>query len=117
MTASEPRDGLTDLRALPVQSKAEIFQRLQRSRKSLAGFGVRRCGVFGSFARGTMQPESDVDVLVVFEPELKTFANFMDLGFFLEELLGRRVDLLTPEALSPFLGPKILAEVEYVPFS
>ncbi len=43
----------------------------------------------------------------------KTFRSFMDLAFFLEDIFGRKVDLLTPEALSPHLGPKILAEVEY----
>lgn len=38
----------------------------------------------------------------------------MHLGFYLEELFGRKVDLLTHESLSPYLGPRILREVEYV---
>lgn len=37
----------------------------------------------------------------------------MELAFLLEDILGRKVDLLTPESLSPHIGPKILAEVEY----
>lgn len=78
---------------------------------------MRRCGIFGSFLRGQQQPESDVDVFVEFDPQRKTFDNFMGLVFFLEELFGREVDLLTPESLSPYLGPSILREVEYVSLS
>ena len=76
-----------------------------------------RCGLFGSFVRDTAVDQSDVDMLVVFDPALKTFHNFMDLCFFLEDLFGRKVDVVTPESLSPFIGARILQEVEYVPFS
>ena len=76
-----------------------------------------RCGLFGSFVRDTAVDQSDVDMLVVFDPALKTFHNFMDLCFFLEDLFGRKVDVVTPESLSPFIGAHILQEVEYVPFS
>jgi predicted nucleotidyltransferase len=51
-----------------------------------------------------------VDLLVEFEPERKTFDNFMALCFFLEDLLGRPVEIVTTEALSPFIGPRILDE-------
>ena len=71
-------------------------------------------GLFGSFARGNQKPESDVDLLVEFDPDRKTFDNFMGLAFLLEDLLERRVELVTPEALSPHIGPRILKEVEYV---
>jgi len=54
---------------------------------------------------------------VEFESELKTFVNFMDLCFFLEDLFERKVNVLTPESLSPIFGDKILPEVEYVYFS
>ncbi|WP_416309596.1 nucleotidyltransferase family protein [Spirulina sp. 06S082] len=76
-------------------------------------FGVRRCGLFGSFRRGEATENSDIDLLVTFDPELKTFMNFMDLCFFLEDLFECKVDVLTPESLSPYLKDKILAEVEY----
>src|SRR5919205_76496 len=55
----------------------------------------------------------DVDILVEFEEGRKSFDNFMRLSFFLEELFGRRVELLTAESLSPHIGPHILREVEY----
>jgi predicted nucleotidyltransferase len=76
-------------------------------------FGVRRIGLFGSFAHGTQHSDSDIDLLVEFEPEKKTFDNFMNLAFCLEDELGRKVELVTPESLSPYIGPHILQEVEY----
>ena len=75
--------------------------------------GVQRLGLFGSFVRGEQNDDSDVDLLIEFRPGRKSFDSFMELSFLLEEILGRKVDLLTPESLSPYIGPKILAEVEY----
>jgi len=51
--------------------------------------------------------------LVEFEKGKKTFRNFIDLAYFLEALFKKRVDLVTTEALSPYIGPHILEEVEY----
>jgi predicted nucleotidyltransferase len=96
-----------------VQTKEQIFALLQQHRAQLRGFGVKRCGLFGSFLRGQPGDTSDVDVLVEFEPGQKTFDNFMHLAFFLEETFGRKVDLLTPESLGQHTGPKILREVMY----
>ena len=70
--------------------------------------------MFGSFARQEAGADSDVDLLVEFEPGRKSFDNFMSLSFLLEEVLGRRVELITPESLSPHIGLRILEEVEYV---
>lgn len=75
-------------------------------------FGVRRLGVFGSFARGEAGPDSDIDVLV--ELETPSFDSYMDLMFELEDLFGRRVDLVLVEALKPALRDRVLSEVRYV---
>lgn len=99
---------------MPVQTKAQVLSLLHQHQSELQQFGVNRCGVFGSFARDAIHEQSDVDILVVFDPEQKTFDNFMHLAFFLEDLFGRNVDLVTIESLSPYIGPKILREVEYV---
>ena len=85
-----------------------------RTHAALSEFGVKRCGVFGSFVRDQPTSTSDVDILVEFESGKKTFDNYIHLAFFLEDLLGRPVDLITPESLSPHIGPHILREVEYV---
>lgn len=100
---------------MPVQTKAQVFSLLQEYHQELHRLGVSRCGVFGSFVRDSaIDDESDVDILVSFKPDQKTFDNFIHLSFFLEELFGRAVDLITIESLSPYIGPHILDEVEYV---
>lgn len=76
-------------------------------------YGIKKIGVFGSFARGEEKEGSDIDVLVNFEEGAKTFDNFMELKFFLEDLFGRKVDLVTFEALRPQLKDDILKEVSY----
>ena len=74
-----------------------------------ARFGVRRLAIFGSAARAELTESSDVDVLVEFEGRA-TFDRFMDLKFYLEDLLARPVDLVTIKALRPELRPTIEAE-------
>ncbi len=98
----------------PVSNKAEAIERLLSARERLASLGVKGLGLFGSLVTGRHTPVSDVDILVEFAPDRHTFDSFMDLSFFLEDLLGRRVELVTPEGLSPHIGPHILREVERV---
>lgn len=96
-----------------IEGKAELFALIGKHEAELKQFGVRRWGLFGSFVRGRPNEESDVDILVEFEQDKKSFDNFMKLASFLEQQLGRRVELVTPESLSPHIGPYILREVEY----
>lgn len=98
----------------PVQTKQDLIGRVRRHRDDLRRLGVRRLGVFGSFQRDAPTEESDVDLLVEFAPGEKSFDHFMSLSFLLEEELGRPVELVTREVLSPHLGPHILNDVEYV---
>lgn len=96
------------------QTRKEIVQILQEYRDRVRALGVRRLGLFGSFVREAARPESDVDVWVEFEPGRKTFDNFMELAFLLEELFQRPVELVTPESVSPYIRPYIESELEYV---
>ena len=100
-----------------VQTKDQVLALLREHQSELRRFGVQRSGVFGSFVRNEPQEQSDVDILVEFAPGQKTFDNFMHLAFFLEDLFGRKVDLITVESLSPYIGPHILREVEYASVS
>jgi len=95
-------------------TKETVISILQANQNQLKRFGVKRVGLFGSFVRGQQNADSDVDLLVEFEPTRKTFDNYVGLGQFLEVLLNRYVELVTPESLSPHIGPYILKEVEYV---
>lgn len=98
----------------PKLDKQAITDCLRAHQSELRGLGVARLGLFGSFARDEGTPESDVDILVEFETGKKSFAAFMELAFWLEDALGRPVELVTPESLSPYLAPHILPTVEYV---
>lgn len=87
----------------------DVIETLRKHRDEVDAYGVRKIGVFGSHARGDPDEESDVDVLVEFnEP---TFDNFMDLVFYLEELFGREVDLVTVNSLSAHIASSVLNEV------
>ena len=96
-------------------TKEDLLRLIAEHQHEMKRFGVRRCGLFGSYARDQHTPKSDIDILVEFEPGQKTFDNFMCLASFLEELSGTRVDLITAESLSPYIGPRILEKVEYTP--
>ncbi len=77
-------------------------------------FGVEKIGIFGSYARGEEREDSDVDVLVIFQKNKKTFDNFMGTRFYLEDLFHRKVDLVTDTALKPLIRYSILQDVVYV---
>jgi len=72
-------------------------------------FSVSRIGVFGSYARGDQRVDSDVDIFVEFHNP--TYDNFIELVFFLEKLMGKTVELITPKGVSPYLLPIINKEV------
>ena len=97
-----------------IKTKQDIANVLYRNRDHLRALSVSKLGLFGSFVRSEQHPDSDIDLLVEFEPGRKTFDTFMKLSFFLEEILQHKVELLTMESLSPYIGPYIIKEVEYV---
>ena len=81
-----------------------------RSRTAdLRRFGVSSLALFGSFARDEAGEDSDVDLIVELEGPA-TFDRYMDLKFYLEDVLGRRVDLVTRKGLRPRLRPSVEAE-------
>ena len=89
-------------------------ERLLACEPEIRSLGVEGLAVFGSVARGEVRPDSDVDLLVQFSPGAKSYSRFLALSDLLETLLGYPVELVTVEALSPFLGPRILAEAKNV---
>jgi len=74
---------------------------------------VKRIGLFGSYTRSEQKAESDIDILVEFEKNQKTFDNYMYLKFFLEDLFKSKVDLVVVEAIKPDLKPYIMRSVRY----
>jgi predicted nucleotidyltransferase len=73
---------------------------------------VRRLAFFGSVLRDDFTPQSDVDILVEFEPDKTPGLAFFGMQDELSEILGRRVDLNTPQDLSKYFREEVLAEAE-----
>ena len=93
--------------------KEEAIQRLTDHRQELVRLGVKSLALFGSVVRDEARPTSDIDLLVEFEGQV-TFDRYMNLKFYLEQLLGCRVDLVTRKALKPRLRPVVEEEALYV---
>ena len=93
--------------------KEQILTLLAAHRADLDRYGVKSLALFGSVARDDAGEDSDIDVLVEFEGPA-TFDGYMELKFYLEDLLGKPVDLVTPKALRPQLRPRIEQELVYV---
>jgi uncharacterized protein len=84
----------------------EVVRRLADHKDALTTMGVKSLSVFGSVARNEATENSDVDILVDFGAPA-SFDVYMDLKFFLEELLGTRVDLVTERGLKPRVRPSV----------
>ncbi|MFH1347156.1 MAG: nucleotidyltransferase family protein [Candidatus Margulisiibacteriota bacterium] len=92
-------------------SKEEILNKIVENKSEVKKLGVKKLGLFGSYAKGQEKQGSDVDILVEFKK--KTFDNYIDLKFLLEKLLGTKVDLVIQEAIKPRLKALIMKEVVY----
>jgi predicted nucleotidyltransferase len=75
---------------------------------------IRRLALFGSVLRDDFRPDSDIDVLVEFEPGTRLGFAFFDVEQELSQILGRRVDLRTAQELSKYFRDEVLAEAEEV---
>ena len=102
---------------MAVNTGKQIISLVNKYEREIGSFGVKRLALFGSFIRGEQNDSSDVDILVEFRTGRKTFESLMRLASFLEGILDRRVDLVTSEALSPYIRPYVLEEAEFVNIS
>ena len=94
--------------------RSEIMNLLAAHKPALAArYGVLRLALFGSTARGTATAASDVDLLVAFDGPV-TSDRYFGVQFYLEDLLGRPVDLVTETALRPELKPRIERDAAHV---
>lgn len=93
-----------------IRAQLEVLKPVLREK-----YGVETIGVFGSYVRGEQTKKSDVDVLVVFSEAARVgFFEFLELEEFLSNKLGVKVDLVTRDALKPYIGKRILEEVVMV---
>ena len=95
-------------------NRQQTLELLARSKPHLqARFGVTRLALFGSVARDGAGADSDVDVLVAFDGPA-TSSRYFGVQFYLEDLLGRSVDLVTEKALRPELRPFVERDLAHV---
>ena len=96
-------------------SKQTILAVIDTHKQQLASFGVNKIGLFGSYVRNEQNPRSDIDLLVDFDPDKETFENLMNLCDYLEKLfVNEKIEVVTVNGLSPYIGQHILKEVNYV---
>ena len=90
----------------------DVVKILKSKRTAYKKYDVKSLALFGSAARNRLRKRSDVDILVQFNQP--TWANYIGLKFYLEDLLGRDVDLVTPKGLKPAVRPSVEKDLLYV---
>ena len=90
-------------------ASTDVLQQRQAILQLAARHGMRNVRVFGSVARGNAGPDSDLDLLVDIE-DGRSLLDLIGLEQDLQELLGRRVEVVTERSLSPYFGQRVLAE-------
>ncbi len=96
-------------------TKEYILATLTTNKPRFSRLGIKDMGLFGSYSRGEQSEKSDIDILIDFEPEMENYDNYMAVYDLFELLFkNERVEIVTRNGLSPYIGPKILNEVMYV---
>jgi len=96
-------------------TKENILTVLKAHKNEFLKYGVLHIGLFGSYLRNEQSAKSDIDLLIDFEPEKENFDNYMAVYDLFENLFkNERIEVITKNGLSKYIGPKILKEVLYV---
>ena len=96
-------------------TKDNILATLKTNKPELSKFGVVNVGLFGSYLRNEQSINSDIDLLIDFEPGKENFDNYMAVYDIFETLFqNQKVEVVTKNGLSKYIGPKILKDVMYV---
>ena len=94
-------------------TKEDIKRVLIKNKRLLKKYKVNKIGIFGSYATDKMKKRSDVDLLVDFDETIDLF-DYVHLSDEIQQMLKAKVDLSTPDAIKPYIKPKILREVEWI---
>ena len=96
-------------------TKENILSTIRTHKHEFSKFGVQNIGLFGSYLRNEQSDKSDIDLLIDFEPDKENFDNYMAVYDIFEYIFkNERIEVVTKNGLSPYIGPKILSEVMYV---
>jgi len=91
-----------------------VFKILKENQDKILNCGIKKIGLFGSYIRNEQKKESDIDFLVEFYKGKKNYRNFIAISELMEKLFNKKIDIVTKESLSPYIGPYIKKEVQYV---
>ena len=99
-----------------IYTKQNVANLIQQNRNKILQFGTKRLGLFGSYSRNEQREDSDLDFVVEFYKEQKNYKNFIHLCYYLEEIFGKKVDLLTFESLPKDrqFTQNVLNEIDYL---
>ena len=96
-------------------TKEYILSTIKTHKTELKKFGIRNVGLFGSYVRDEQSKKSDIDILIDFDPDKESFDNYMAVYDYFEKLFkNEKIEIVTKNGLSPYIGPSILKEVMYV---
>ncbi len=96
-------------------TKENIIATLKSHKSEFTKFGVQNIGLFGSYLRNEQSQQSDIDLLIEFEPEKENFDNYMTVYDMFESIFkNEKIEIVTKNGLSKYIGPKILKDVIYV---
>ncbi len=96
-------------------TRENIISTLKSHKSQLSEFGVQNIGLFGSYLRNEQSDKSDIDLLIDFDPEKENFDNFMAIyDIFENAFKNEKIEIVTKNGLSQYIGPKILKDVMYV---
>ena len=96
-------------------NKEYIMSTIKNHKPELTKLGIRDIGLFGSYVRDEQSAISDIDISIEFNPEMENYDNYMAVYDLFEQLFkNEKVELITKNDLSPYIGPGILKEVMYV---
>lgn len=96
-------------------TKEYIISTIRTHKPELTKLGVRNIGLFGSCARNEQSDKSDIDILIDFQPSEENFDNYMAIYDIFERIFKHnKVDIVTQNGLSPYIGAKILSETLYI---
>lgn len=96
-------------------TKNNILEILKAYKLEFSNLGISNLGLFGSYLRNEQIDKSDIDILIDFEPNKENFDNYMAAYDLLNSIFkNEKIEVVTKNGLSPYIGPKILKEVVYV---
>lgn len=96
-------------------TKENILNTLRLHKDEFSRYGIQNIGLFGSYIRDEQSEKSDIDLLIDFAPDMESFDNYMAVYDIFENIFtNEKIEVVTMNGLSAYIGPSILKEVRYV---